>query len=657
VDMLEAQVPILVILGWLLGRFWHELGHTIAVYFAVRPAVRQFLRINFNPFYYSDWLQTWAVPGIMLLMAQMPLPGKTLAVRSTYLRTPRSASWIAAAGPIATLLLIIGLSLLNAVWPAAGLVREVLRSWLLFETIAWQLSLLPLPGLDGYAIVAPWLPQKVQRTLNPWQEHGAWIWLPLLVPYAIQRSVLMITRVEAWDAGVPFRWFLIIAVAGWLTVRKLRQHPRAGLLLDVDRPTESDASVDEPPQTDRTARWEHDLAVISATIADNPAKTSPYLWLRQANMLERLGRQNEILAVYDRALQYQPTSAVLWRERGLFLAEQQQFDQALENYTRSRDLNPSDADNLHYQGDALLELRDYETAIASYDRVLEKSPDFSHIWADRGYALFQLGQYPAARQSLEKALSLRRNDSYAWYWQARTLQSMNDLTNAVIAAKTGLAYDSKGQGLAGLTVDLLEQLREYDQALEIFDQFLASRQDAWRVAISRASILIQAGRFSEALTQLRSIDSPQELPRLCLRSRLLYQAGDYELALVDAELALAQMPQSIVALELKGQSLAALQREEAAIAVYQELLELRPEMFWVRVNLGLLYSYRQQYEAAQATYAMVLDQRPEDVDVLYLQVLMMLQLEQNDAAKQMLDRLLTINPNHELAQRIAQSWN
>jgi uncharacterized protein HemY len=36
---------------------------------------------------------------------------------------------------------------------------------------------------------------------------------------------------------------------------------------------------------------------------------------------------------------------------------------------------------------------------------------------------------------------------------------------------------------------------------------------------------------------------------------------------------------------------------------------------------------------------------------------MMLQLEQNDAAKQMLDRLLTINPNHELAQRIAQSWN
>jgi tetratricopeptide (TPR) repeat protein len=92
-----------------------------------------------------------------------------------------------------------------------------------------------------------------------------------------------------------------------------------------------------------------------------------------------------------------------------------------------------------------------------------------------------------------------------------------------------------------------------------------------------------------------------------------------------------------------------------AIGIYRKLLTLRPELFWVRVRLGVLLLERQQYGSALEMFTIVLEARPEDVDVLYLQGFTLTELGRMDEARTVVEKLLAIAPEHELGQRLSEA--
>jgi tetratricopeptide (TPR) repeat protein len=246
--------------------------------------------------------------------------------------------------------------------------------------------------------------------------------------------------------------------------------------------------------------------------------------------------------------------------------------------------------------------------------------------------------------------------SYNCFWYAKALDGLRETTEALQMVKRALSYDSKDYATAWLMVNLQRQLRDYEAALVTCDALLVDHMGEAQLAYTKAMLRLQMNQPEVALELLRAV-AREDLPLLYLRlrCRLLYQTGDYQAALEDCLGALKHEPNHPISLELQGQILVAMGRGVKAIGVYRKLLALRPDLFWVRINLGLLLLEARQYGSAQEMFAIGLIDRPEDGDLLYLQAFSLLELNRWEEARVVLEKLMVVMPEHELGRRVYES--
>src|SRR5262249_58445236 len=104
-------------------------------------------------------------PLVFLAMGGIGLPGGAVYVNVQAL-SPLQRSLVSAAGPVATLAVLIGLlGILHGAegaLAAAPALRAALAFLAFLQLTALVLNLLPIPGLDGWGIIAPALPRPLQ---------------------------------------------------------------------------------------------------------------------------------------------------------------------------------------------------------------------------------------------------------------------------------------------------------------------------------------------------------------------------------------------------------------------------------------------------------------------------------------------------------------
>ncbi|MBW8882327.1 MAG: site-2 protease family protein, partial [Asticcacaulis sp.] len=108
-------------------------------------------------------------PVVALVMGGIALPGGAVMIRLDLVRKPWQRSLIAFAGPAATLacaMVTYGLALLLRDSVSTYLFEAVMLL-AFFLLMAFLLNMLPIPGLDGFAIIDPWLPRKWRIEIPP----------------------------------------------------------------------------------------------------------------------------------------------------------------------------------------------------------------------------------------------------------------------------------------------------------------------------------------------------------------------------------------------------------------------------------------------------------------------------------------------------------
>ncbi|MFD0923588.1 site-2 protease family protein [Saccharopolyspora rosea] len=169
-------VVLIVLGGWATSLCLHEFGHAITAYRGGDRAVRAKGYLSLDPRHYTDPVLSIVLPLIFVAIGGIPLPGGAVWINHHALRDRRVESMVSLAGPGTNL--VLGLLLTGAVATApmpvalaAGL------SYLAFlQVIAFVLNILPIPGLDGYGALEPWLS-------GPAREFGekARPWAPLVL--------------------------------------------------------------------------------------------------------------------------------------------------------------------------------------------------------------------------------------------------------------------------------------------------------------------------------------------------------------------------------------------------------------------------------------------------------------------------------------------
>ena len=150
-----------VMLGWVLSVMAHEFSHAATAYLGGDWTVRPKGYLAFDPRRYGDLGTSLVLPVIFLALGGIGFPGGAVYLRNDLMRGPFWRSAAALAGPAATLVVLLVLAAATRMLlriEGGDALAAALAFLAFLQATGLILNLLPIPGLDGFGAIRPFLP-------------------------------------------------------------------------------------------------------------------------------------------------------------------------------------------------------------------------------------------------------------------------------------------------------------------------------------------------------------------------------------------------------------------------------------------------------------------------------------------------------------------
>ncbi|MGK5632907.1 site-2 protease family protein [Streptomyces sp. URMC 123] len=210
-------VFLLVTSGWLVSLCLHEYAHARTALHGGDLSIGAKGYLTLNPLKYTHAMLSIVLPLIFVILGGIGLPGGAVFIERHSIRGRWKHSLISAAGPLTNALFAVvitapfWLGLMDDV-PVAF--RCALAFLALLQVSATILNFLPVPGLDGYGVLEPWLSHSVRRQVEPFAPFGllavfALLWVPEIndVFFDSVDAILRGLGVTELETALGQQWF------------------------------------------------------------------------------------------------------------------------------------------------------------------------------------------------------------------------------------------------------------------------------------------------------------------------------------------------------------------------------------------------------------------------------------------------------------------
>jgi Zn-dependent protease len=185
-----VDVFLFVVSGWLVSLCLHEYGHAVAGYFSGDHSVADKGYLRLNPLKYTNLFLSIILPVVFVILGGIGLPGGAVWIDHRHINSKVKDTLISAAGPLTNVILAlvvafpfwIGLGpqliqLSSGQFTLAGSTSHLefwsaLAALGFLQITASVLNFLPIPGLDGGSIIAPWMSPAYQRAWGLFAPYG-----------------------------------------------------------------------------------------------------------------------------------------------------------------------------------------------------------------------------------------------------------------------------------------------------------------------------------------------------------------------------------------------------------------------------------------------------------------------------------------------------
>jgi len=396
-----------------------------------------------------------------------------------------------------------------------------------------------------------------------------------------------------YSLGVPVRTFVNLAKEvgvdpGWLRVEK-----------------------DAPPVLTKVERSsiQERLLTVDAPGAGGDA----IAWLNYGNQLWRLGKNEEALAAFDRAIQIQPAFYQAWYAKGVTLRSLERYEEAIAAFDRAiRESQEKFAPAWRRRGGALYLVKRYEEALASFDRAIALDPKNFIVYAFQGDALDKLKRKKEARDAYSKAIELNPDHYYAYNRRGFARYELGDKQGAIADFNKAIelkpdyanAYSSRGI--------VRYELGDKQGAIADLNKAIELKPDNAGAYGMRGIVRSDLGDKQGAIADYRKAIEFQadDAEDYLIRGNARYQLGDKQGAIADYNKAIELKPDLAEAYDSRGSSRRDLGDKQGAIADYNKAIELQPDLALAYINRGSARYELGDKQGAIADYNKAIELKP-----------------------------------------------
>lgn len=438
------DLTITVIVAWVFSVCMHEFGHAITAYMGGDTTVKDKGYLTLNPIVYFSSATTLVLPLLILLIGGIPFPGAAVAINTTKLRNRVWQSAVSAAGPFFTFLFIIGITIMFEMLPGMrdtigdahvySIIKDTLSVLIYLQIFMLILNLLPIPPLDGWGIIEPWLPEAARRKSREIGNGGfAILFLLMMFVKPFPQAIAFVAQLVSILIGVDLN-----DAFHALDVIQSSSYPLMGVLLVAWFIRSKMAPVEEKAdKLLKEKKYSEALELYDQSLAK---KQDPRVMLASASALLSMGKKHEAMERANKAVELDPTSpqaqgiksaclaelgdltgaveaadaAIKYDTNYLFvfpyfikasaLNELTRFDEALECINKYLQKEANSIEGLFVKANILENLEKYDEALAIYDKIARMKGGNVRGTLGKGMLLCALGRTEDGINELKKLM-------------------------------------------------------------------------------------------------------------------------------------------------------------------------------------------------------------------------------------------------------------
>lgn len=179
----------------------------------------------------------------------------------------------------------------------------------------------------------------------------------------------------------------------------------------------------------RLGKFEEAIDAYRRAIMRNPLDLVAHRELN--HLLYRLERDDEFLSSYDAAIDAVPGASALLFDKASLLLRAERFEEAKEGFEKANALGPNIVGHDGI-GRALARLGDFAGAIAAHERAITMEPGNAAAWCNFAETLLRAGEWERAKEASEKSLAIEPANPLSVALQTLAMRKLGDEAEAAI---------------------------------------------------------------------------------------------------------------------------------------------------------------------------------------------------------------------------------
>jgi tetratricopeptide (TPR) repeat protein len=443
-------VGIIVCFGWIFSLCLHEFGHAIVAYWGGDTSVKNKGYLTFNPLKYTDPGYSLVLPVLFLLMGGIGLPGGAVYINQHKLRNRWWQSAVSAAGPSANVLITLLLAIPLGIFASDNILTEAVPGTELFwasslaflvylQVFAAIFNLLPIPGLDGYGIIEPWLPQSVRVKLNGFRKYTmlAIIGLFWFVPafnYFIFNFVSLITS----TLNIPES---LVGSGSALFREPINKAIALAILVILGWGLNSPENKAIQAGKNLIKKQQYQEAIESFDRAIKIRPDGAEAWLQKGYCFWQLDLFDRAISCYQKVIEIDDSNEYAYLGLGLNLYGLNKYSEAIFYLEKLVKLDPHQSDAYYYLGLSHQRSQNLVLADVALSKAVSLSPTNSSYLYAKATLMYELKNYPSAIETYQNLVKIAPKEATGWYDLACCYALQNNFDLALDSLKSAIALE------------------------------------------------------------------------------------------------------------------------------------------------------------------------------------------------------------------------